>query len=172
MDREELDGLARALNVKGDFASPQTTAETARALHIEYALRVGMQVIEKALGFARARKKKLMIFLSCGQESIVRACEGRPRVDQSVVNFLQKRNIPFVDGLKEFQVEITMAARSSPGLAALGLKVERLMDKATNGAGKQPKIRQPLTICTRLFCTLWGSITKNWPSAITASIGV
>ena len=99
VDRQELEGLARGLNVKADFRSLEATAETARALHIEYALRSGMKVIEKARAFAEAKKKRLLILLSSSQQSVIRACEGHPRIDQSVVNFLNQKEILFVDGL-------------------------------------------------------------------------
>ncbi len=99
VDWSELEAIAKALNVKPDFGSPESTAQTARDLHMEYALRAGMRVIEKAQGYASAQKKKLMILLSFGEQSVISACEGRPRFDQSVVNFLREKNIPFGDGL-------------------------------------------------------------------------
>jgi len=99
--REELAGMARALSIKGDLSSPKATAATARAVHIEYALRAGLRVIEKAQDFARAQQKKLLILLSCGKGAVIRACEGRPRVDQSVVDFLKQKNFVFVDGLSK-----------------------------------------------------------------------
>ncbi|MBI4165349.1 MAG: hypothetical protein HY508_06395 [Acidobacteria bacterium] len=100
-DREELEALARALNVQADVNSPEATSATAHAVHIAYALRAGMKVIEKAQAFASSHHKKLMILLSCGEGSVIRACEGRPRVDQSVVDFLKEKKIPFVDGLSK-----------------------------------------------------------------------
>lgn len=98
-DRNELEDLSRKLNVKADFSSAEAVAETAHALHIEYALRTGMRVIEKALELARVQNKKILILLSCHLVSVIQACEGRPRVDQSVVDFLRKGNILFADGL-------------------------------------------------------------------------
>ena len=56
VDRQELEGLAHLLNVKADFRSLKATAKTARALYIEYALRVGVKVIEKAQAFAEAKR--------------------------------------------------------------------------------------------------------------------
>jgi hypothetical protein len=102
-DREELEPLARTLNVKADFGSPSASAETARALQIEYALRAGMRVIDRAQAFARTQKKKLMILLSCGEATVIHACEGRPRIDQSVVDFLKQKDILFVDGVAKHQ---------------------------------------------------------------------
>ena len=99
VNRSELEGLAKTLNVKADFTSAEATAEAARAVHIEYALRAGMRVIEKAEAFAEAKKKKLMVLLSFGEHSVAQACEGRPRFDQSVLEFLRAKSIPFVDSL-------------------------------------------------------------------------
>jgi hypothetical protein len=94
---EELEALARKLNVKADFSSPEAIAQTAQSLHVKYALRTSMQTIEKAQSFARNKHKKLMVLLSYDSDSVMRACEGLPRVDQEFVNFLKENNVLFVD---------------------------------------------------------------------------
>ena len=96
---DELESLATTLNVKADFSSADATAATARAVHVEYALRTGIRVMEKAHAFAEANKKKLMVLLSFGENAVADACEGKPRFDQSVLEFLKKRKLPFVDSL-------------------------------------------------------------------------
>lgn len=101
INRTELKRVAEALNVKPSFESAEATVRTARAVHTEYALRVGMRVIEKARAYAGSQRKKLMVLLSFGAHSVAAACEGRPRFDQSVVNFLRERGIPFADVLEK-----------------------------------------------------------------------
>jgi len=100
-DRDELDALAKLLNVKADFSSPETTAATARAVHLQYALRSGMHIAEKAQVFAREKNKKLMIILSYESGIVERACGGFQRPDQNLVDFLQEKSIPFVDVLTQ-----------------------------------------------------------------------
>jgi hypothetical protein len=123
-DRDELDALAKLLNVKTDFSSPQATAATARALRLQYALRCGMHIAEKAQAFAREKNKKLMIVL-CYEHSIVEhACGGSPRPDQNLVDFLQRKNIPFVDILTH-HVEDFKAFKLSPKEYVLRYYIDR-----------------------------------------------
>ena len=68
-------------------------------MEYEYALRVGIKIVEKAQAFAREKNKKLMIILSYDSDTVSRACHGLPRPDQSLVDFLKEKNIPFVDVL-------------------------------------------------------------------------
>jgi hypothetical protein len=100
-DREELDALAKSLNVKADLSSPEATAATARAVHLQYALRTGTLIVEKAQTFARGRNKKLMILLSYDSGTVMRTCQGLPRPDQILVDFLKEKNILFVDALTQ-----------------------------------------------------------------------
>lgn len=100
-----LKDLADALEVSTDFSSPEATARTAYQLHNRYALRVSMQVIEKAQAFASEKKKKLMILLSYGNGPVIRACEGSPRHDQEFVDFLKDRGIRFVDSLEKHRAD-------------------------------------------------------------------
>jgi hypothetical protein len=112
-NRDELAALAKALEVKTDFSSPKATSATALAVRIEYGLRAGIKIIEKANTFAREKNKKLMVVLSYGGNTVSQACEGLPRPDQSVVDFLQAQSIPFVDGLQK-HVEDFQAFKISP----------------------------------------------------------
>ena len=100
-DREELEALAKSLNVKADLSSPEATAATAHAVHLQYALRAGMLIVEKAQTFAREKNKKLMILLSYDSGTVARACQGLPRPDQMLVDFLREKNILFVDALTQ-----------------------------------------------------------------------
>jgi len=114
VDQDELGSLARALNVNADFSSPEATAKTAVALHAEYALRAGMRLIEKVQAYASAQKKKLMVLLTPDPPEIVAVCEGRPRSDQSFVDFVKAKNIFFVDGVEKY-VEYYKNFKISPG---------------------------------------------------------
>jgi len=110
---QELESLAAWLSVRADFSSPDAVAETARAAHVEYALRAGMQVVDKARVFALEKKKKLLVLLSYDSGTVRRACEGLPRPDVGFVGFLRDNNIPFVDVLAK-HVEDYRNFRLSP----------------------------------------------------------
>lgn len=94
---QELEALAKAFSIRADFSSLDAIAETARAIHVEYALRAGMQIVGKSLAFARERNKKLLVLLSYDMNTVRRACEGTPRPDPALVGFLGREKTPFVD---------------------------------------------------------------------------
>lgn len=113
IDLQELEALASALGIRAALGSPEAIAETARAAHYEYALRAGMLVVEKASAFAIGKKKKLLVLLSYDSRTVAGACEGFPRVDASFVEFLRKKNIPWVDVLSK-HVEDFRSFRLTP----------------------------------------------------------
>lgn len=101
VSKDELASMAAALDVSANFDSPASYAETARATHVEYALRVGMLTTEKAWNFAQTNNKKLLVLLSYDSNTVKRACDALPRPDPALVAFLRKKQIPFVDLLEK-----------------------------------------------------------------------
>lgn len=112
-DLEEIERLASDLDIAADLRSPDAVSRTARAVHVEYALRTSMQVVEEARTLARQKNKKLMILLSYDSETVRQACEGFPRPDQKFLNFLKDSNVRFVDVLAK-HVEDFKCFRLSP----------------------------------------------------------
>ena len=100
-DHEELEALAKALNVKADLSSPEVTAATAHAVHLQYALRASTLIVEKVQAFAREKNKKLMILLSYGAGEVMQACQGQPRPDQMLIDFMKENEILFADSLTQ-----------------------------------------------------------------------
>ena len=98
---EEIAQLCKTMNIKGDLNDSQQCRKIASDLHLKCALRSSMYVVDKAVEFAEKNNKKLMILLSCGRDSVVKAFRGQQRFDQSFVDFLVKKNIPFVDTLEK-----------------------------------------------------------------------
>jgi len=92
-----LKTIADAFKMKADFRTPEATAESARLLELEYAMRTTNHVIEKAQAFARQSNKKLMVLLSYDGSEIARACQGMPRPDATFVDFLKQNHIRFMD---------------------------------------------------------------------------
>lgn len=112
-DIGRLKSLADAFKIAADFSSPEATARTARALHTEYGLRATMRILEKALAFTRSKDKKFMVMLSYSAGDVVRACEGLPRFDQNLIDYLRETHVPFVD-LLEKHVEDFKSFKLSP----------------------------------------------------------
>lgn len=98
-DREELEALAKALNVTPDLSSPEAIAATAHAVHLQYGLRATTLIVEQVQAFARGKNKKLLILLSYGAGEVMQACEEQPRPDQVLIDFLKERGILFADSL-------------------------------------------------------------------------
>jgi hypothetical protein len=70
-------------------------------LHLQYALLTTRRIIEKFQAFAQEHHKKLLVLLSYDSDIVIDACNGQPRMDQRLVDFLQESNIRFVDGLEK-----------------------------------------------------------------------
>jgi hypothetical protein len=91
---------ADALEMPTDFDSPEATAETARALLQQAALRSSMYTVDKARTFAEAEGKRLMILLSYSAQDVICACRSLPRFDQVFIDYLTENDILFVDVLE------------------------------------------------------------------------
>ncbi len=113
VDRRLLETLAGQLRVQADFSTPEGISRTARSVHVKYALKASMHIVEKTQAFARKNGKKLMVFLSYDSGAVRRACEGFSREDGEFVRFLRDNNIRFVDTLQK-HVEDFRAFRLSP----------------------------------------------------------
>jgi hypothetical protein len=96
---DTLRAVAKFLRVEPRFNTPEETAQTARAMHLEYALLSSQRTIEKAQAFATERRKHLLVLLSYESDLVIDACNGLPRMDQSLVDFLKDNKIRYVDGL-------------------------------------------------------------------------
>lgn len=99
VDLDALKVMAEVLAISPDFSSPEMTAKSARALLQTYALRASQFIVDQTRAFAQAEGKKLMILLSYSAGSVITACQGQPRFDQTFVDFLKEEAVPFVDSL-------------------------------------------------------------------------
>ena len=66
-----------------------------------------------ARAFAAAHGKRLMVLLTYGDWDVVAAVRGKPRFDQSFVDYLSGTGLPVVDGLRK-HVEDYAAYRCTP----------------------------------------------------------
>jgi hypothetical protein len=97
MPPEELEALAKVYQVLPDVSSPAAMARTAREVHLQYGLRSSMLLLLKARQFAVEKKKKFMVLLSYDSGRIAGACEGLPRPDRVLIEFLKENQFLFVD---------------------------------------------------------------------------
>lgn len=90
-----------------DWKGPREIQSTAKRILHDYAIQVGMKVVEKMDEFCKARSKRLMILLSYPVGSVWHACNrtkpGDPdNVDwhpQKFKDFVKARGIPLIDSL-------------------------------------------------------------------------
>ncbi|MEM3041009.1 MAG: hypothetical protein QXG97_03155 [Nitrososphaerota archaeon] len=113
VDFSGMKRLAETLQVGVDFTTPRRRRESAKALHIACGLRASMFILKKAQDFCERNGKKLLILLSYDPRCVVEACRGKPRSDQSFVDYLRKNRIRFVDTLTK-HLEDFKAFKISP----------------------------------------------------------
>ena len=103
-----LDILRRAADVVGvpvGFGSPGVIAATAWALTLACGLRASRFIVDRTREFVEATGKRLMVLLSYSAQDVVDAIHGKRRLDQLFVDYLSKKQIPFVDTLAKHMAD-------------------------------------------------------------------
>lgn len=95
-DVADLKSLAAHFGVAGDITDPDTAA----LLHMTYALKSTEYVLDHMRRWIEAEGKKLMVLLSYGWPNVVKACEGESRFDQTLLDYLDRNNMLYVDTLR------------------------------------------------------------------------
>jgi hypothetical protein len=107
-DRSKLDELATAAGfAELDFSTPEVVKDSVERLYRQYAVRVGIRVIEKVIRFTEERGKNLFVLLSHPHASVREHCAGEAAADpdyqawawhpDSVKDFLRDKGVPFLD---------------------------------------------------------------------------
>ncbi|MBN2315727.1 MAG: hypothetical protein JXM79_17495 [Sedimentisphaerales bacterium] len=73
------------------------TAKKIKQIHTEAALFATQNVVTWAEEFAKEAGKKLMIMLSFGRDNVANYLSGKPRFDQSFVDWLKDKPYPVID---------------------------------------------------------------------------
>lgn len=110
---EQVKKLCQLMRVDGDLSNPDQCRKIATELRERVAFASSLFVLDKAAEFCRQHNKKLLVLLSYSAPSVLAACDGKPRFDQSFVDALKEKKIPFVDSLEK-HVEEFRTFRLSP----------------------------------------------------------
>lgn len=102
-----LTEMAEALGMPVDFSTPDTAKETADMLLETCALRSSVFVLNRVREFLGLQGKKLLVLLSYSERDVISSCNGQPRFDQTLIDYLNEGGIAYVDTLmkhvNEFQ---------------------------------------------------------------------
>jgi hypothetical protein len=98
-DVREFEELAEYLGLTVNLRSPETRRNDARLLRIAYGLRATEYILDQARAFLASKGKRLMVLLCYGEGRIMDGIAGKPRFDQSLLDYLQRHQIPFADSL-------------------------------------------------------------------------
>lgn len=110
---DQMEKLAEAFGVKVDLRNPETRTDEARRLHTAYALRSTMFIVDKLSAWASEQKRKLMVLLSYDVPTVLGFLEKAERFDDEFVEYLDAKDVLYVDCLKKAEEEFK-AFRLSP----------------------------------------------------------
>ncbi|MEQ8838034.1 MAG: hypothetical protein RID07_14610, partial [Lacipirellulaceae bacterium] len=115
-DPKPLESMAAAIDFEDlDFASEDSVRTSVTRLHAQYAVRVGMRVVEKLNRYLKSHSKKLLVLLSHPSGSVWHHCAGKTQNNPHFVDwhpaefreFLSQADIPYVNTVdkhvEEFQ---------------------------------------------------------------------
>jgi hypothetical protein len=88
-------GITTQVNYSGD-----DLVKTANTLYTRAAIFATTRIVELVEQFASANGKKVLYVLSYGPDNVSKRLQGEQRFDQSFVDFLEARKLPYVDLLE------------------------------------------------------------------------
>ena len=92
--------MAEVLELDVDLANVDRAQNDAKALHMAYALRSTEYVLDLVQEWIAAEGKKLLVLLSYGYAKVRAAVTGEPRFDQSLIDYLDRNKILYVDSMQ------------------------------------------------------------------------
>ena len=96
----DLQVLAEVLELDVDLANVDHAQNDATILHMAYALRSTEYVLDLVQEWIAAEGKKLLVLLSYGYAKVRAAVTGKPRFDQSLIDYLDHNKILYVDSMQ------------------------------------------------------------------------
>ena len=97
-DVADLERLGKAVGVEASLRGPDKANAAAR-VHMAYALKSTEWVLDRMRAWLATRDKKLLVLLSYSTRSVIAALRGEQRFDQSLIDYLQRHDVPYVDSL-------------------------------------------------------------------------
>jgi hypothetical protein len=97
--------IAASFGVTEDRIGSGTSAQQIRQIHTEAALFATRNILTWTEQFVQSAGKKLMVILSFGGGNIANELEGKPRFDQSFVEWLRPKTYPVIDMRDVFATE-------------------------------------------------------------------
>ncbi len=98
---EDLQALAEVFEIDANLADPNCSVEDAYALHLAYGLRSTEFILDLTRKWIASTGKKLLVLLSYGHAVLPAALQGERRFDQSLIDYLQRHDVPYVDGWQQ-----------------------------------------------------------------------
>ena len=96
----EIMDLARQHGMEVHIDGSETLRRTVDTLYTQAGLFATMRIIEKVEAFAAAHEKKVLYVLSFGSATVAKTIRGQRRFDHELVEFLNERELPYVDLLE------------------------------------------------------------------------
>ena len=100
-----IDPVAVTFGIPEETMANTEAAQKIKKIHTEAALFATRNVITWAEAFAKENDKKLMVMLSFGRGNVQRHLTGKPRFDQSLVDWLGDKPYPVIDMLEHFAAD-------------------------------------------------------------------
>lgn len=99
---ENTDGFletASALGVSLDFDDPDRLIAGISETYRRYALKATIWTLDQTREFCRNNNKRLLVLLSFGDLFVKQACEGLPRQDNEMLEYLDQEGFDYIDSL-------------------------------------------------------------------------
>jgi len=105
VDSKTIEALAVGFGVPMEKIADIEKAEQIRKIHTEAALYATKNTITWTEQFVRKNNKKLMIILSFNRGNVLDELEGKPRFDQTFVDWLKDKPYPVIDMRDAFKAD-------------------------------------------------------------------
>ncbi|HET6429003.1 MAG TPA: hypothetical protein VFJ30_11360 [Phycisphaerae bacterium] len=102
---DDLQALAEAFGVEVDLTDPDRRAADAARLHLTYGLKSTEFILDEMRVWAEAQRKKLMILLFYADSEIPKLIRDNWRLDETLVDYLNRNNVPYVDVLRKHAID-------------------------------------------------------------------
>ena len=97
----ELEKLAEVFGLDVDLRDPAKRVADANRLHVAYALRSTMHILDKMTAWAAGQGGKLLVLLSYDVPSVMSFLEKGARWDNEILDHLNRNGITYVDALQK-----------------------------------------------------------------------